>query len=103
MFKCNSSSPYKVSLFQGVPLVLRWCSVGVPVGVPLFCHYSGVFCCSAAVPCFVVPCSGVPGFIVCPISATPSDSGMLRISDSRIFLWVFSEHTKWPRNNSSLI
>ena len=29
-------------------------------GVPLFRHSSGVFCCSAG-----VPCSGVPGFIVC--------------------------------------
>ena len=28
--------------------------------VPLFLHYSGVFCCSAG-----VPCSGVPVFIVC--------------------------------------
>ena len=30
--------------------------------VPLFCQYSVV--CSAGVPCSVVPCSGVPGFIV---------------------------------------
>ena len=49
-----------VSLFQGVPLVLR--SVGIPgcsAGVLLFRHCSGVFRCSAG-----VPCSGVPGFIV---------------------------------------
>ena len=50
--------------------VFRWCYVGVPLvfrGVPLFRHYSGVFCCSA-----VVQCSGVPGFIVCHRSHTIS-------------------------------
>ena len=61
-----------VSLFRGVPLVLRWYSVdileyssGVPGNVQLFCHCSRAFHCSAGVPCSVVPCSGVPGFIVC--------------------------------------
>ena len=50
-----------------VPLVSRWysvgilgCSAGVPGNVQLFRHCSGVFRCSAG-----VPCSGVPGFIVC--------------------------------------
>ena len=38
-----------------------------------------------------------------PISVTPSDSGLWKISDSRIFLWVSSEHTKWPSNDFSLI
>ena len=38
-----------------------------------------------------------------PISVTPSDSGVRKISDSRIFLWVSSEHTKWPSNDFSLI
>ena len=61
-----------VSFFQGIPLVLRWCSVGilgcssgVPSGFPLFRPCSGVFRCFAGAPCSVVPCSGVPGFIVC--------------------------------------
>ena len=50
--------------------VFRWCYIGAPLvfrGFPLlfgsillFRHYSGVFRCSAG-----VPCSGVPGFIVC--------------------------------------
>ena len=51
-----------------VPLVSRWysvgilgCSAGVPGNVQLFRHCSGVFRCSAG-----VPCSGVPGFIVYP-------------------------------------
>ena len=59
--------------FWGVPLVLRWYSIGilgysagVPVNVQLFHHYSGVFYCSAGVPCSVVPCSGVPCFTVSP-------------------------------------
>ena len=53
------------------PGVIRWCYVGVLLvfrgvplvfwGVPLFSHCSGVFRCSAG-----VPCSGVPGFIVSP-------------------------------------
>ena len=30
---------------------------------------------------------------------TPSDSGMRKISYSGIFLWVSSEHTKWPSND----
>ena len=55
--------------------VFRWCYVVAPLvfrgvqlvfwGVPLFHHCSGVFHRSTGVPCFVVPCSGVPGFIVC--------------------------------------
>ena len=57
------------------PGVFRWCSAGVTLvfrgvplvfrGIPLFRHYSGVFRCSAGVPRSVVPCSGVPGFMVC--------------------------------------
>ena len=42
-------------------------------------------------------------FVQSTISVTPSDSRMRNISDSRIFLWVFSEHTKWPSNDFSLI
>ena len=34
---------------------------------------------------------------------TPLDSGMWKISDSRIFLWVSSEHTKWPSNDLTQI
>ena len=41
------------------------CSAGVPGNVQLFRHCSGVFRCSAGVPYSVVPCSGIPGFIVC--------------------------------------
>ena len=37
-----------------------------------------------------------------PISVTRSDSRMRKISDSRIILWVSSEHTKWPSNDFSL-
>ena len=48
-------------VFRGVPLVFQ--------DVPLFCHCSEVFCCSTSVPCFIVPCSGVPSFIVCCIFA----------------------------------
>ena len=44
-----------------VPL-FRWCSV-----------VSGWFRSSASVPCSVVPCSGVPGFIVCPSRTTESE------------------------------
>ena len=58
----------------GVPLVLRWysvdilgCSAGVPGNVQLFSHCSGVFRCSAGVPCSVLSCSGDPDFIVCLI------------------------------------
>ena len=56
----------------GVPLVLRWysfgvlgCSAGVPGNVQLFRHFSGVFHSSAG-----VPCSAVPGFIVCLVYVT---------------------------------
>ena len=38
-----------------------------------------------------------------PFSVTPSDSRIRKISDSRMFRWVSSEHTKWPRNDFSLI
>ena len=38
-----------------------------------------------------------------PISVTPSNSRIRKISDSRTFLWVSSEHTKWPSNDFSLI
>ena len=37
-----------------------------------------------------------------PISVTPSDSRMRKISNSRIFLWVSSEHIKWPSSDFSL-
>ena len=53
----SCSSFCMAPLFRGVPLVLRW-RPGV-WGVTLFRHCSGVFHCSAG-----VPCSGVPGFIV---------------------------------------
>ena len=55
--------------------VFRWCYVGVPLvfrGVTLFRHYSGLFRSSVVVPNSVVPCSGVPGFIVCHPSHTTS-------------------------------
>ena len=38
-----------------------------------------------------------------PISVVPSDSKVGKISDSRIFLWVSSKHTKWPSSDFSLI
>ena len=37
-----------------------------------------------------------------PISVTRSDFRMRKISDSRIFLWVSSEHIKWPSHDFSL-
>ena len=37
------------------------------------------------------------------ISVTPSDSRIRKKVDSRIFLWVSSEHTKWPSNDFFLI
>ena len=37
-----------------------------------------------------------------PISVTPSDFRMRKISDSKIFFWVSSEHTKWPSSDLSL-
>ena len=37
-----------------------------------------------------------------PIFMTPTDSRMRKISNSRIFLWVSSEHTKWPSSDFSL-
>ena len=48
--------------------VFRWSFVSVPSvfrGVPLFRQCSRVFRCSVGVLCSAVPCSGVPGFIVC--------------------------------------
>ena len=59
-------------LYSSVNLgMFHWCYVGIPLifwsvllmfrVMLLFRHYSGVFCCSAG-----VPCSGVPGFIVRP-------------------------------------
>ena len=66
-----------VSLFRGVPLVLRWYSAdileysaGVPGNFQFFRHCSRAFHCSAGVPCSIVLCSGVPGFIVCPYVGT---------------------------------
>ena len=38
-----------------------------------------------------------------PISVTPSDCRIRKISDSRIFFSVSSEHTMWPSNDLSLI
>ena len=38
-----------------------------------------------------------------PVSVTPSDSRMWKISDSRILFWVSSEHTKCPSSDLSLI
>ena len=65
---------------------ISWCRFGVPLfhwcftilwysdcsaRAPLYgyrCSVSvSVFRCSAGVPYSVVPCSGVPGFIVCPV------------------------------------
>ena len=37
-----------------------------------------------------------------PIYVTPSDFRMRKISDFRIFLWVSSEHIKWPSHDFSL-
>ena len=69
-----------VQLFRGVPLALRWysvgildCSAGVPGSVQLFLHCSGVFRCYAGVPYSAVPCSGVPGFIVCQLLSANMD------------------------------
>ena len=62
LFRCFSHVP----LFRGIPIVppVFRCSASFLV----FCQRSGVppvFCYSAGVPCSVVPCSSVPGFIVC--------------------------------------
>ena len=38
-----------------------------------------------------------------PISVTPSDSRIRKISDSRIFFWASSEHIMWPGSDLSLI
>ena len=51
-----------VPLLRGIPIVL-------PVFGCMFRQFSGVppvFRCFAGLPCSVVPCSGVHGFIVCP-------------------------------------
>ena len=37
------------------------------------------------------------------ISVTPSDYGIRKISDSRIFFWVSSEHIMWLSSDLSLI
>ena len=65
---------YSSIVLGGVPYLLHLysvdvlgCFAGVPGNIQLFRHYSGVFCCSTSVPCSVVPCSSVPGFIVDPI------------------------------------
>ena len=71
MFRCSGGVPlfqhcsvvqrvFRVPVFR-VPVLLRR-SAGVPCSGVLV-----VFRCSAGVPCSVVPCSGVPGFIVCPV------------------------------------
>ena len=67
LFCCSSHD----TLFRGIPIVpaLFCCSVIVLV----FHQHSGflsVFHCSAVVPCSIVPCSGVPGFIVCLFDPT---------------------------------
>ena len=63
------SAQYDVILYSKYFLVLFavtlfCCSSHVPLfrSIPIFCQYSVV--CSAGVPCSVVLCSGVPGFIV---------------------------------------
>ena len=38
-----------------------------------------------------------------PVSVTPSNSRIRKISDSRTFLWVSTGHTKWPSNYFSLL
>ena len=69
---CSLTGLLELVLYGSVNLgMFHWCYVGIPLiflGVPLmlrvmllFCHYSGVFRCSAG-----IPCSGVPGFIVRP-------------------------------------
>ena len=71
MFRCSGGVPlfqhcsvvqrvFRVPVFR-VPVLFRR-SAGVPCSGVLV-----VFRCSADVPCSVVPCSGVPGFIVCPV------------------------------------
>ena len=37
-----------------------------------------------------------------PISVTHSDLRIRKISDSKIFFWISSEHTKWPSSDLSL-
>ena len=37
-----------------------------------------------------------------PISVTPSDFRIRKISDSKIFFWVSLEHIKWPSSDLSL-
>ena len=51
----RDSAALLMFLYSVVFWLFRQCSVVMPV-----------FRCSAGVPCWVVPCSGVPGFIVCP-------------------------------------
>ena len=41
-------------------------------------------------------------FYRAPISFTSSGSRIRKISDSRIFFWIFSEHSKCPNNDLSL-
>ena len=66
MFRCSGGVPlfqpcFVVPRVFRVPVLFRR-SAGVPCSGVLV-----VFGCSAGVPCSVVPCSGVPGFIVCPV------------------------------------
>ena len=64
VFRCSGGVPlfrrcFVVQRVFRVPVLFRR-SAGVSCsGVPV------VFYCSAGIPCSVVPCSGIPGYIVC--------------------------------------
>ena len=84
-----------VPLFRGVPLVLRWYSVGIMKcsacvlgNVQLFPHCSWVFCCSAGVLCLFTLCSGVPGFIACPKNIVSLLITFYMFSNSSVFIMV---------------
>ena len=84
-----------VPLFRGVPLVLRWYSVGImkcPAcvlgNVQLFRHCSGVFRCSAGVLCLFALCSRVPGFIVCPKNIVSLLMTFYMFSNNSVFIKV---------------
>ena len=96
-----------VPLLRGVLLVLRWysvgimeCSAGFPGNVQLLCHCSGVFRSSAGFPSSLVPCSSVPGFIVCPCTSTlsewnvPKGKKQIRLGEITSFLFVQDTYAK---------
>ena len=104
---------FNVSLFRQCSIVVLRCSALFPLFrgcsvVPVVFRYSGVvpsfsgcslFWCSggvplfrrsAGVPCSVVPCSGVPGFIVCRFKITLLEIKQVR-SKKKLFLHFFVE------------